>query len=121
MGGEYLELAQKRNVHVRISVDRSLLVYNSEEVGGLCCIACVSGRWAGVVLCLTLFISAQSNAMDRSFGLCAFVDDPSPLKDRIRSADYKVLLRKLRFCVTSIESEMLDVDRIFCSSQGACA
>ncbi|ELT94274.1 hypothetical protein CAPTEDRAFT_227924 [Capitella teleta] len=52
---------------------------------------CLQFRRSGRAL---LYRMSQSNAMDRSFGLCAFVDDPSPLKDRIRSADYKVLLPK---------------------------
>ena len=32
--------------------------------------------------------------MDKSFELCNFVDDPSPLDSKIRSAGYKILLRE---------------------------
>ena len=40
------------------------------------------------------FISAPSSRIDRSFDVCEFEDDVAPLRDQIRSDEFKVLFRK---------------------------
>ena len=40
------------------------------------------------------FISAHSSRIDRSFDVCEFEDDVAPLRDQIRSDEFKVLFRK---------------------------